>query len=135
MIIKLIVVLSLLFKTGFTVECIYPFEEVNLVQTPFPGQYATCRGTTVEGVHKVECAAICYDATSPVWGVKGYFPHSLYFTNTLSEDCYVFLFNNSYRYNTGSCTICFEETAFPEILELNNVMATFIYATPTVFCK
>ena len=113
----------------------YPFEEVNLVQTPFQEQYATCRGTTVEDVHKVECAAICYDATSPLWGVKGYFSNSLNLAKILSDYCYSFLFNSSHRQNIGLCAMCFEETQFPELLQINDAVASVIYATPSIFCE
>ena len=135
MIPKILVVLSLLFKIYFTTAFTCQFEEVTLAEPTFPGQYATCRGTSVEDVLKVECAAMCCDTTSPFWGGEGFFGNSLYFTNTQPGDCYVFLFNSSHDHDTGSCTLCFEETSFPEVLELNNVKATFIYATPTVFCK
>ena len=114
---------------------IYPFKEVNLAQATFQGQYATCRGTSVEDVYKVECATICYDTTSPLWGIKGYFSNSLYFTKALSDYCYSFLFNSSHRQYTGLCIMCFEESPFEELLQINDVLNTVIYATPSIFCE
>ena len=126
---RLIVILLSVEVVCFDASYIYPFEEVNLAQTTFQGQYATCRGTSVEDVYKIECAALCYDTTSPLWGIKGYFSNSLYFTKTLSDYCYSFLFNSSH------CIMCFEESPFEELLQINNVLNTVIYATPSIFCE
>ena len=74
-------------------------------------------------------------ATSPLWGIKGYFSQSLYFSKILSEYCYSFLFNSSHRQNIGLCAMCFEETLLPELLQINDAVATVIYATPSIFCE
>ena len=116
---------------GYVIQAIYeyPFEKANPKQNPFQVGYSSCRGITINGIHLVQCAAICCDPTSPLWDTEGYFADGQH------DYCYCFLFNETEQVDTGSCTVCFEDSSLPFLLDLNNVISTFMFATPSVLCK
>ena len=107
----------------------YQLEEVSMKNKTFQGKYSSCRGITISGIYLIQCAAICCDPTSPLWSTEGYFPDGQ------RDYCYCFLFNETEQADTGSCTVCFEDSSLLILLDLNNVISTFMYAKPSVFCK
>ena len=100
------------------------FEPANTTEY-FPTEYVSCRGRTIDNIHLIQCAAMCYDSTSPLWetAIETY------------NDCYCFLYNETQESDKGPCTLCFMDSQIPVSLHLNNVFATLIYAIPSLFCK
>ena len=103
------------------------FEDANNRDIAFPSGLLSCRGTTVEGISRIQCAAACYDSTSPLW-------RTVWFTD-VDGDCYCFVFNGTTQEKLGSCTLCYKDSLQSVIFELDTVIATSIYAIPSKLCK
>ena len=103
------------------------FEDVNNREIAFPEGLSSCRGTTVKGISRIQCAAACYDSTALLW-------RTVWFTN-VDGDCYCFVFNGTAKENLGSCTLCYRDSPSSVIFELDAVMASIIYAIPSKLCK
>ena len=103
------------------------FEDVNNHEISFAAGLSSCRGTTVKGISRIQCAAACYDSTSLLW-------KTVWFTK-VDGDCYCFVFNGTGKENLGSCTLCYKDSLLSVIFELDTVVATIIYANPSKLCK
>ena len=103
------------------------FEDVNNREIALPAGLSSCRGTTVKGISRIQCAAACYDSASLLW-------KTVWFTN-VDGDCYCFVFNGTAQENLGSCTLCYKDSLLSVIFELDTITASIIYAIPSKLCK
>ena len=93
------------------------------------GNLNSCKGTPVDNIYGIECFAICYEPTSPIWEERGYLGLNSY------SECDWLVYEQGPTGSDGLCTLCFSDSTVPATTGLGNTLTSLVYAKPTTTCK
>ena len=93
------------------------------------GNLNSCKGTPVDNIYGVECFAICYEPTSPIWEERGYLGLNPY------SECDWLVYEEGSTGSDGLCTLCFSDSTIPATTGLGNTLTSLVYAQPSAICK
>ena len=93
------------------------------------GNFNSCKGTRIDNIYGVECFAICYEPTPPIWEERGYLG-----LNPFSE-CDWLVYEEGSTRSDGLCTLCFSDSTVPATTGLGNTLTSLVYAKPSATCK